>query len=163
LTIKEKFLILVIDDLFDELHGAKFFTKLDLCSGYNQIWMKEEETPKRYFHTHEGHYEFLTMPFGLFNDPSTFQILLNKIFLTFLCNVVLFIFDDILIYNKMLDAHLDHVDRALKLLQSHQLFLKHSKCTFGASKIEWNISTKEPILIYRVVGNFKLMKLTLTR
>jgi hypothetical protein len=126
------FPILVIDDLLDELKGAQLFIKLDLCSSYHQICMKEEDIPKNSFCTHEGHYNFLVMPFGLCNEPSNFQSLMNKIFQPFLHN-----FYGILIYNKTWKSHVTHVNQVLHLLVSHQLFLKRSKCAFGVSKVEY--------------------------
>jgi hypothetical protein len=137
LTIKGKFPILVINDLLNELSGAHFFTKLDLRSGYHQIHKKEADSPKYSFRTHDGHYEFLVMPFGLCNAPSTFQSLMNYVFHHFLHHFVLVFFDDILIYNKTWTYHLAHVDQVLHLLSQHQLFLKQSKCAFSASEVEY--------------------------
>jgi hypothetical protein len=99
--------------------------------------MQESDIPKTSFETHEGHYEFLVMPFGLCNSPSTFQSLMNHVFRPFLCQFVLVFFDDILIYSKTWQSHLSHVDNILHLLLQHQIFLKQSKCAFGASKVEY--------------------------
>jgi len=132
-TSKDKFLILVVD----KLRGARFFTKLDLRSGYHQVRMHPADIEKTAFHTHHGHFEFLVMPFGLPNAPATFQALMNEVLRPFLRRFVLVFFDDILIYSSSWSEHLQHVVLVFSALRAHGLYLKRSKCSFGALSVDY--------------------------
>lgn len=134
-TVKDKFPIPVVDELLDELRGAAFFTKLDLRSGYHHVRMNPQDVEK--IRTHQDHFEFLVLPFGLTNAPSTFQSLMNDILKPFSRKFVLVFFDDILIYSHSWTAHLQHVKSVLQTLRDHQLALKRSKCMFGVTTVAY--------------------------
>lgn len=136
-TVPDHFPIPTADELFDELGSAKFFTKLDLRSGYHQIRMHGEDIFKTAFRTHDGHFEFLVMPFGLTNTPSTFQAAMNSIFQPLLRKFVIVFFDDILVYIPSTEAHCEHLTEVLLLLHSHQFFVKLTKCSFCSTTVEY--------------------------
>jgi hypothetical protein len=136
-TSKDKFPIPMVDELLDELHGARFFTKLDLRSGCHQVRMHPDDVAKTAFRTHHGHYEFLVMPFGLSNSPAMFQALMNDVLRPYLRRFVLVFFDDILIYGASWAEHLQHIAIVLSELRAHHLHLKRSKCSFGAASVAY--------------------------
>jgi len=125
-TVRDKFPIPIVEELLDELKDVVFFTKLDLRSGYHQVRMHSDDIAKTAFQTHHGHFEFLVMPFGLINAPSTFQALMNEVLRPFLRRCVLVFFDDILIFSRTETEHLQHVRAVLSTLRQHGLVLKPS-------------------------------------
>ncbi|XP_063942643.1 uncharacterized protein LOC135150309 [Daucus carota subsp. sativus] len=137
LTIKNKYPLPRIDDLFDQLKGAEYFSKIDLRSGYHQLKIKSEDIPKTAFRTRYGHYEFLVMAFGLTNAPAAFMDLMNRVFKKYLDKFVIVFIDDILIYSKTAEEHAEHLRTALEILRKEKLYAKFSKCEFWLQEVQF--------------------------
>jgi hypothetical protein len=148
-TIKNKYPLPRIDDLFDQLEGASIFSKIDLRPGYHQIRIKDEEIHKTTFRTSYGHYEFVVVPFGLTNAPATFMCLMNNVLNKFLDIFVLVFVDDILIYSKNRDVHEEHLILLLQVLREHQLYAKFSKCEFFQKQVHYlgHVISKEGVTV----------------
>nr|AAM14693.1 Putative polyprotein [Oryza sativa Japonica Group]ABB46770.2 retrotransposon protein, putative, Ty3-gypsy subclass [Oryza sativa Japonica Group] len=136
-TIKNKYPLPRIDDLFDQLEGATVFSKIDLRSGYHQLRIREEDIPKTAFTIRYGLFECTVMSFGLTNAPAFFMNLMNKVFMEYLDKFVVVFIDDILIYSKTKEEHEEHLRLALEKLREHQLYAKFSKCEFWLSEVKF--------------------------
>lgn len=137
LTLKNKYLLPRIDDLFDQLKGTSVFSKLDLKLGYYQLKIKEEDIPKIAFRTRYRQYEFVVMPFGLTYALAVFMDLMNWVFHEYLDKFVLVFIDDILIYSKMKREHEQHLRLTLDRLRKEKLYAKFSKCEFWLPKVNF--------------------------
>ncbi|KAJ9536431.1 hypothetical protein OSB04_un000389 [Centaurea solstitialis] len=144
ITIKNRYPLPRIDDLFDRLQGATYFSKIDLRSGYHQMRVREEDIAKTAFRTRYGHYEFLVMPFGLTNAPAVFM---NRVCRPYLDKFVIVFIDDILIYSQSKEDHEQHLRSILELLKAEELYAKFSKCEFWIREVHFlgHVVNKEGI------------------
>jgi hypothetical protein len=134
-TIKNKYPLSRIEDLFDQMKGASVFSKIDLRSGYHQLKIRESDIPKTAFHTRYGLYEYTVMSFRLTNAPVYFMYLMNKVFMEYLDIFIVVFIDDILIFSKMMEEHEEHLRLVLEKLRSNQLYAKFSKCEFWLTEV----------------------------
>jgi hypothetical protein len=129
-TIKNKYLLPRIDDLFDHLHGACVFSKIDLRSGYHQLKVQECNILKTAFVLRYGLYEYTVMSFGLTNAPAYFMYLMDKVFMEYLDKFVVVFIDNIYVYSKSEEEHEEHIRLVMQKLRDHRLYVKLSKCEF---------------------------------
>ncbi|GJX56243.1 reverse transcriptase domain-containing protein [Tanacetum coccineum] len=137
LTVKNRYPLPRIDDLFDQLQGSRFFSKIDLRSSYHQLRVHEDDIPNTAFRTRYGHFEFTVMPFGLTNAPAVFMDLMNRVCKSYLDKFVIVFIDDILIYSKMKEDHEVHLGLVLELLRKEKLYAKFSKCEFWLQEVHF--------------------------
>ena len=135
-TIRDRYPLPRIDDLLDRLGKATHFSTLDLASGYHQIAVKEQDIPKTVFQTQRGQFEFLVIPFGVANAPTTFQRMMNSIFKDELDAFVLVYLDDILVFSQTLEDHIRHIKTALQKMRDAKFFARLHKCSFFQEKVE---------------------------
>ncbi|GJV22208.1 putative reverse transcriptase domain-containing protein [Tanacetum coccineum] len=130
LTVKNRYPLPRIDDVFDQLQGLSVYSKIDLRSGYHQLRVRDEDIPKTAFRTRYEHYKFQVMPFGLTNAPAVFMDLMNRVCKPYLDKFVIVFIDDILIYSRNKEEHANHLRIILELLKKEKLYAKFSKCDF---------------------------------
>jgi hypothetical protein len=136
-TVKNKYPLPRIDDLFYQFKDAKIFSKIDLRSGYHQVRIKEEDISKTSFRTRYGHYEFTVVPFGLSNAPAIFMCLINGVFRRYLDKFVIVFLDEIIIYSKSEEENEHHLRMVLQVLRENKLYAKLSKCSFYHKQIHY--------------------------
>jgi hypothetical protein len=136
-TVKNKYPLPRIEDLFDQMIGARVFSKIDLRSGYHQMRIRPSDIPKTAFSTRYGLYEFTVMSFGLTNAPAYFMNLMNKVFMEYLDRFVVVFIDDILIYYQSDSDHEEHLRLVLQKLRDNQLYAKFSKCEFWIGEVSF--------------------------
>jgi hypothetical protein len=134
-TMKNKYPLPRIDDLFDQLKGASKFSKIDLLSGYHQLKVREEDIPKMAIRTRYGHFEFLVFPFGLTNAPSVIMDLMNRVFHEYLDSFVVVFINDILVYSANRAEHEEHLKIVLEKLREKKLLEKFKKCEFWLEEV----------------------------
>ncbi|GJS55963.1 putative reverse transcriptase domain-containing protein [Tanacetum coccineum] len=137
LTVKNRYPLPRIDDLFDQLQGSQFFSKIDLRSGHHQLRVHEDDIPKTAFRTRYGHFKFSVMPFGMTNAPTIFMDLMNRVCRSYLDKFVIVFIDDILIYSKTQEEHLEHLRLVLEVLKKEKLYAKFSKCEFWLREVQF--------------------------
>jgi hypothetical protein len=137
LTVKNKFPLPVIDEMLDDLVGAKWFTTLDMSSGFHQILVVETDVAKTAFQTHNGQYEYKVMPYGFIGGSATFQYEMNTLLAPMLRKCGIVFIDDILIYSKTWAEHLQHIKEVFTLLLQHQFKVKLSKCSFAKKELAY--------------------------
>ncbi|KAL4023411.1 hypothetical protein IC575_017164 [Cucumis melo] len=136
-TIKNKYPLPMIDDLFDQLQGATIFSKINLRSGYHQLRIKDSDILKTTFRSRYGHYKFIVMSFGLMNAPAMFMDLMNKVFKDLLGTFIIVFIDDILIYSKKKAEYEEHLRMVLETLQANKFYAKFSKCEFWLKQVSF--------------------------
>ena len=174
-TIKNRYPLPSIDDPFDQLRGARVYSKIYLRTSYHQLRVREADIPKTAFRTRYGHFEFIVMPFGMTNSPATFMDLMHRVFQPYLDHFAVVFVDDIFIYSRSEEEHEDHLRVVLQVLRDHQLYTKFSKCEFwltevkflghivsasGVSvdpeKVEANISWERPKSVFKIHSFLRL-------
>jgi hypothetical protein len=136
-TIKNKYPLPRIDDLFDQLRGACVFSKIDLRSGCHQLKIRASDIPKTAFTTRYGLYEYTVISFGLTNAPAYFMYMMNKVFMEYLDKFVVVFIDDILVFSKTEKEHAKHLKLVLQKLKEHKLYAKRSKCEFWLKEVSF--------------------------